>query len=205
MNQKQKNEQKRKKIQTKIAHHHETESGWVGDSMQPTVSNSCTRFWLQNCNGLPTTKDKNWFQYDLKNVTDNNIHYYAFPESNINASNGDITSHLGQIHQNVVQSGVFTITNTKGYPHNHKYQPGGISSGFHGRLENRYACTRRDKYGRWHYHEFFGKANQMRVYTLYRVNINNNTTGGSTAWAQQQRALLAENNDTNPRTHVIDV
>jgi len=112
---------KRKIIQTKIAHHHETESGWVGDSMQPTVSNSCTRFWLQNCNGLPTTKDKNWFQYDLKNVTDNNIHYYAFPESNINASNGDITSHLGQIHQNVVQSGVFTITNTKGYPHNHKY------------------------------------------------------------------------------------
>ena len=199
-----KQQKKRTKIQTKLAHHHETESTWIGDRMQLTVSNSCTRFWLQNCNGLPTTKDKNWFQYDLHNILDHNIHYYAFPEANINASNGDITSHLGQIHQNVVQSGVFTLTNTKGYPHNQKYQPGGVSSGFHGRLENRYACTKRDKYGRWHYHEFFGKANQMRVYTLYRVNLNNNTTGGSTAWAQQQRALLAENIETNPRAHVID-
>ena len=152
--------------------------------MTEIVSNNCTRFWLQNCRGLPTTKDKNWFQYDMCNIVKNNIHYYSLPEANINVSNTEIVSHIQQVHYNIVQSGTFTITNTPSYPHQHRRQPGGIASGFYGRLENRYAKTVKDKYGRWHYHEYYGKSNQLRVYNLYRVNNYTSSCGDTTAWAQ---------------------
>ena len=121
------------------------ENKWIGDTMTELVSNNCTRFWLQNCRGLPTTKDKNWFQYDMCNIVKNNIHYYSLPEANINVSNTEIVSHIQQVHYNIVQSGTFTITNTPAYPHQHRRQPGGIASGFYGRLENRYAKTVKDK------------------------------------------------------------
>jgi len=166
--------------------------------------NACTRFWLQNARGLPSTFDGNLFRYDLTNIRDNFIHYYALPEARINTSNSDITNHLSQIHQNVFGSGALTITNTPGYPKKSRSQPGGVASGFYGRLENRYARTKKDNLGRWHYHEFFGQKNLLRIYTLYRVNPRPSTGGDTTAWAQQQTILLQNGCTENPRTQVIN-
>ena len=138
--------------------------------MTPKPTEHCTRFWMQNARGLPSSYDGNLFRYDLHNILSHNIHYYSFPESQINTSNSDITSHLSQIHHNTFGSGTLTITNTPKFPTKSRHQPGGIASVFYGRLENRYACTKKDQLGRWHYHEFFGKKNQLRIYTLYRIN-----------------------------------
>ena len=94
---------------------------WIGDIMLHKPKNACTRFWLQNARGLPSTFDGNLFRYDLTNIRDNFIHYYALPEARINTSNSDITNHLSQIHQNVFGSGALTITNTPGYPKKFAY------------------------------------------------------------------------------------
>ena len=180
------------------------ENKWIGDDMIDIVSSNCTRFWLQNCRGLPTTKDKNRFQYNLYNMVKNNIHYYSLPEASINISNTETVSHIQQVHYNVVQSGIFTITNTPAFPHQHRRQPGGVASGFYGRLENQYAKTVKDKYGRWHYHEYYGKCNQLQVYNLYRFNNYTSFCGDTTAWAQQQTCLIRDGINVNPRQHVID-
>lgn len=177
----------------------EPDNTWIGDKMLDKPSESCTRFWLQNARGLPTTLGGNLFRYDLTNIRNNNIHYYSMPESKINTSNSDITNHLMQLHQNIFGSGVLTLTNTPSFPTKHKHQPGGVASGFFGRLENRYSKTKKDDLGRWHYHEFFGKQNQLRIYTLYRVNPRPATNGDTTAWVQQQNILLQQGCTVNPR------
>ena len=114
---------------------------WIGDVMLHIPKASCTRFWLQNARGLPSSFDGNLFRYDLTNIRDQSIHYYAFPEAKINTTNSDITNHLAQIHQNVFGSGILTISNSPGYPKKSRHQPDGVASGFFGRLENRYART----------------------------------------------------------------
>ena len=98
--------------------HLTTDDEWIGDKMTPKPKDTCTRFWLQNARGILSSFDGNLFRYDLTNIQNNNIHYYALPEYKINTSNSDVTNHLMQIHQNIFGSGMLTITNSPSFPIN---------------------------------------------------------------------------------------
>ena len=109
--------------------------------MRDSINNNIIDRYLYNGHFTVLTVYYNLFRYDLTNIRDRSIHYYAFPEAKINTTNSDITNHLAQIHQNVFGSGILTISNSPGYPKKSRHQPDGVASGFFGRLENRYART----------------------------------------------------------------
>ena len=78
-------------------------------------------------------------------------------------------------------------------------------SGYLGRLGHRHDKTIRDKYGRWHVHQFYGKKRSLKIYNLYRVNPGSEEgNGDTTAWTQQHNLYTQNNDDRNPRKAVID-
>ena len=58
--------------------------------------------------------------------------------------------------------------------------------------------------GRWHFHEFYGKERNLRIYSLYRVNPGNSQDGDTTYWVQQKNYMNLNNDSRNPRKAVIE-
>ena len=125
-------------------------SDWVGDNLQNHPPPHLTRFLLQNCHGLPLMNDTNYFQSLVTNVLVHDVHFMAFPEINANCLNKDLVNGYKDAFSSIVSDGVFLSTNSPVFTKDHKYQPGGVASGFFGRLVTRYINQGRDKYGRWH-------------------------------------------------------
>ena len=180
-------------------------SDWIGDTMHEHPDPTVTRFLLQNCHGLPLLKDTNYFKSKITQILVNDIHFMALPEINVNCMNSELTQGYKEAFSQLVPDGVFTTTNSPVFEKNHRYQPGGVASGFFGKLVTRYVSQKCDKYGRWHSHEFNGKHQNLRVYTLYRTNYKTDATaGGITAWAQQRLLLQQDGNYLNPRASVVE-
>ena len=95
------------------------------------------------------------------------------------------------------------LYNTPGFKSESVYQPGGVASIFHGRIQQRYVTSTKDKYGRWICCIFKGSKHTLRIYTVYRVNPKNGKADIS-AWAQQKGALQQDSIDTDPRQQVTD-
>ena len=72
------------------------------------------------------------------------------------------------------------------------HQRGGVYSAVtRDLLAGRVASTRKDKFGRFAWMDFYGKSNFLRIYTVYRVNDDSDTsTGDTTAWADQRTLLM---------------
>ena len=180
-------------------------SDWFGDKMTEFPASIDTRFALQNCNGLPTSKDTNIFKSMITEMTSKDIHFMAFPEVNVNCINLDVTNGYKDAFASITNNGVFNANNAPVFESSVKYQPGGVASGFFGQLVGRYTRQTKDKYGRWHSHEFQGKHNNLRVYTMYRANYSTDSiTGDTTSWAQQRLLLKQDGIFDNPRHRVID-
>ena len=178
---------------------------WFGDTMDEFPAATHTRFLLQNCNGLSTANDCNFFKSSMTEIISKDIHFLALPEINVNCINVNITNGYKEAFVNITNNGVFNATNTPIFDSNTKYQPGGVGSGFFGQLTSRYIRQSKDKYGRWHSHDFQGRERNLRVYTLYRVNYSTDqTTGPTTAWAQQRLLLTQDGIYDNPRHKVIN-
>ena len=104
-----------------------------------------------------------------------------------------------------MSDGEILITNSPAFPLNTPNQPGGLVSGFQGPLVSRFSRFERDWLGRWHYHQFFGKVRDLRIYSMYRVNQSSSATAGdTTAWTQQQTILVQNKDFRNPRQAAID-
>ena len=195
----------RKIPQFKIRRSQPKLSDWIGDNMQEHPNPTDTRFLLQNCHGLPLLKDTNFFKSKITSILVNDIHFMALPEINVNCLNSGLTNGYKEAFSQLVPDGVFTTTNSPVFEKDHRFQPGGVASGFFGKLVTRFVSQGSDKYGRWHHHEFNGKQQNLRIYTLYRTNYRTDTNaGGITAWAQQRLLLQQDGNFINPRTSVIE-
>lgn len=176
---------------------------WVSDNLSTPPNPKHTRFWLQNCQGVITTRDINQYHFETQKYLDKNIQYLAFTETRINPSRSQTTFELEHGYTHLVSHGRIDITNTPGFPSTSSYQPGGVAAAFHGRISNRYTKAIRDPGGRWITHEFAGKSKSMRVYTLYRVNPQN-AKADTSSWSQQKRYLQQLYIDDDPRSRVID-
>ena len=177
---------------------------WHGDIMVNDPRAQDTRFILQNCNGLPTSYDLNFFKSKITEFLTKNGHFLALPEANVNCVNVGLINSYKEGFASITNNGIFNLTNSPVFDAMTKYQPGGVATGFFGKLVSRYMKQEKDSLGRWHFHEFQGKTKNLRVYTVYRTNyFTDNTTGDITAWAQQRLLLLKKGIDENPRRQVI--
>ena len=184
---------------------HHALSDWEGDNLQDHPQPHLTRFLLQNCHGLPLMNDTNYFKSLITGVLVHDVHYMAFPEINANCVNKELVNGYKDAFSNIVSDGVFLATNATVFHKDHRYQPGGVASGFFGKLVTRYMKQGRDKYGRWHFQEFHGKFKNLRIYTLYRTNYHtDNNAGHITSWAQQRLLLQKNGISNNPRNQVIE-
>ena len=190
--------------QFKLGRAVEKASEWHGDNMIDSPSPQATRFVLQNCNGLPTTRDTNIFKSRMTELISNDIHFLAMPECNVNCINKELVNGFKESFAQITNNGVFNVTNAAIFGPEVKYQPGGVATGFFGQLITRYIRQTKDKYGRWHSHEFQGKHSNLKIYTVYRPNYStDNTTGDTTSWAQQRLLLKQDGITDNPRARVI--
>lgn len=160
------------------------DSSWVGDTMNKNPGKGQLRFWVQNCNGLKPNDGSN-INHLMTQVHDYGIHYFAFPETNVNASNPNTVSSVHRTFKHRFPSGRMNITNTPGFPKDTSFQPGGIFSAFSSTLNTRYISCTTDPLGRWICHTFRGKTRDICIYTIYRVyRKTDDTTGITSAWTQ---------------------
>ena len=190
--------------QFKIRKKEITMGEWHGDNMSERPAAHETRFVLQNCNGLSTSNDLNLFKSQMTDLITKDIHFLALPEINVNCVNVNLTNGYRDAFAEITNNGIFSVTNSAVFESNTKYQPGGVGSGFFGKLVTRYTSNKKDKYGRWHYQEFQGKKTNLRIYTVYRTNYaTDNTAGQITSWTQERLLLLQDGIEDNPRHRVI--
>ena len=180
-----------------------TDDVWIGNEMPPIPHRRATRFWYQNCNGLINSNDVSKFHFDMNTYIEQNIHYVSFAETNVNNTHVFTKYQIEYSFKQLTEHGRIDIHNTPGFTNKTRYQPGGVAAGFYGRICNRFSKLYRDPCGRWIAHEFIGKTNSLKIYTLYRVNPKP-PRGDSTAWQQQKRFLQKQDCDIDPRKKVVD-
>ena len=177
---------------------------WFGDSIEDAPK-KYLRFWFQNCNSLVKKGDVREFQMDIATMADSGINYFGFSETCVNHSKPGYSSKMCDAFNQIIPSGGFTMTNTKEYPPESNFQPGGVAAGFDDTLRMRYLSGGSDPMGRWVWHEFGQNERRLRVYTVYRVNDGSDyASGENTAWSQQKRSLLKNNITVNPRKHMLE-
>ena len=177
---------------------------WVGDEIEVDKQKGTTRMWLQNWNGIEKIHDE-MMMYQLSTLIDNNVNYFGVTESRMNQYNRLVNKKWELARDRIMPHGEMLVTSTPGYPTDTPHQPGGVVSGFHGELYSRYDKSGRDPMGRWHYHQFYGKERDLRIYTIYRVNPNSKSTAGeSTAWNQQKMYMENEGDARNPRHATVE-
>ena len=168
-----------------------TDSIWIGDTMHYNNMNGTVRIWSQNWNGIEKN-DSRKFQYDLYEMQQKHIHYFSVIESTVNTGNKQFVQKLKDDFSIIYPDGELLLTNTPGYTSKSKSQPGGIASAYSGKLRTRIKSHGSDSLGRWHYHEFYGQDNFLKIYTIYRVNKGSDERDGETTSWQQQRYLLKQ-------------
>ena len=182
---------------------HERDYVWVGDEMEVEKEEGTIRVWLQNWNGVEKLKEE-MMLYQLSVIVDNNVNYFGITESRLNQFNRIVNKKWELARDRIMPNGELLVTNTPGYPIDTPHQPGGVFSGFLGELYPRYDKYGRDPMGRWHYHQFYGKERDLRIYTMYRVNPNSDSTAGdTTAWAQQKVYMNRDGDERNPRQAIV--
>ena len=177
---------------------------WIGDKMPVEKNQGDVRLWLQNWNGIEKY-DTDIMTYQLSILADNNIDYFSLIENQFNQYHKQASKKWDLATDQIMSNGTITHTSTPGFPLKTPYQPGGITSGFWGKLAHRFQKTIRDKYGRWHIHQFYGKEKCIKIYSFYRVNpASGEDVGDTTAWAQQRAIMQDQNDDRNPRSAIIE-
>ena len=176
---------------------------WFGDSTD-NVPKKSLRFWFQNTNGLVHKGDVRELQFDVANMADAGINYFAFTETCINSNKKGFHGKLLESFRQIIPTGGFLLHNSPDYPTQSNYQPGGVAVGFDGQMRMRFLREGRDSLGRWVWQEFGQSDKIVRIYTVYRVNDGSEyASGENTAWSQQKRLLLKQNILDNPRKHVM--
>ena len=182
----------------------ERDALWIGDRMLEEKNDGDMRLWLQNWNGIEKY-DVDIMTYQLSVLVDNKIDYFSIVESQFNQYYKQTVKKWDKARDQIIPNGTISHTSTPGFPLKSPYQPGGVMSGFWGKLAQRHQKTIRDQYGRWHVDQFYGKEKCLKIYTLYRVNPSSGEELGDTkAWTQQRTALQDNNDERDPRQAVVE-
>ena len=96
------------------------------------------------------------------------------------------------------------LSNTKLDDNHAVNQHGGSYSPTYGNLGSRYATKGVDKFGRYHFIQFYGRKHHLRIYTIYRpVQYLDSSKSDTTVWADQRYVLQLNKINIEPRTHII--
>ena len=120
------------------------------------------RLWLQNWNGVEKY-DVDVMTYQLSVLIDNKVDYFSIVESQFNQYYKQAVKKWDIAKDQIMPNGTVTFTSTPGFPLKSPYQPGGVMSGFWGKLAYRHQKTIRDRYGRWHVDQFYGKDKCLKI------------------------------------------
>ena len=176
---------------------------WFGANVSEAPNREDTRILFMNCNGLPYS-DLNFFKSFMTNIKQCFVHYLGLAEVNVNSCNSELIQGMMGAFDNAIPGGSFQIKNTSIFDRAVEYQPGGVASGFYGRVSQYYDKSYKDDVGRWCCDQFSGKAHTLKIYTMYRVNPKpSQVGGGSTAWEQQQLYLGTKSVYEDPRKNII--
>ena len=178
---------------------------WVGDTLDKNKPNNIVRFWIQNVNGLVHNNDLYEFQHEIADLADRNINYFSFTETCTNYNKPGYCTQIKHAFSQILPNGQLKLANTPNYPITSSYQPGGIAGGFDGTLRERYLREGSDPCGRWVWQEFGDSHCNTRIHTFYRViNGSVDTSGSTTAWAQQKLYFDHKAKSGNPRVLAVD-
>ena len=80
----------------------------------------------------------------MNTYIEQNIHYVSFAETNDNNTHVFTKYQIEHSFKQCTEHGRIDIHNTPGFISKTRYQPGGVATGFHGRLCNRFSKLRRE-------------------------------------------------------------
>ena len=188
--------------QTHVDTNWTTDYQWIGDRICE-LETYAARFWVQNTNGIDISSNFYTFMEALDYMGRYHVQFLTIPETKLNPMNHYIRDNMDSAYQWIFPEGHSKLSNTKLDPKEIR-QYGGIYSSTQGSLSQRFAGSGSDRFGRYHWMDFYGKHSYLRVYSVYRVNNgSDNTSGDETAWMDQRIQLLEQNIHMNPRQHCI--
>ena len=117
-----------------------TKSAWFGMDMTDVPDRCDARLMFMNCNGLAYS-DMNFFKGFLTQIKQCHTHYYGLAEINVNTCNPDLKQRMMFAVDEAIPGGSFQMKNTGIFDRAVDYQPGGVASGFQGRIAKYYYGT----------------------------------------------------------------
>ena len=110
----------------------------------------------------------------------------ALPKSRLNRYKRFVQENVKHIIEQHFPEGYGNIANTPGFGQAYAKQNGGVMSIVMNNLANKYAGQGQDRGGRYNWTSFRGKNGFLKIYTVYRVNKNEERSAGMTsAWTEQ--------------------
>ena len=183
---------------------------WIGE--KPGIKKAKrVRFWLQNPNGIKIQKGFSRFRGDLEELKKYDIDFLALPESKLNGYNTFVQDNIPHLVEKHYPGGYVNISNTPGFGNARGKQNGGVTCIAVQALANKYAGQGQDKGGRFNWMNFRGANGYLKVYTLYRVNNDDERRAGMTSawteqhiWIQNKKYNQNYNQKIDPRKEVTD-
>ena len=189
-------------IQTRLHNPTTSDSEWFGTQFSRLKQNE-VRLWMQNVNGIDISDNFNSFVEHIHHIKRFEISFLSITETKLNPYSPYVSENIEAAFQKVYEGSVTNISNQ--YLNNDDiYQYGGVLSASMHTMSQRVAGKGKDPLGRYNWIDFFGSANFLRIYTIYRINKGNDpTSGDDTCWIHQRSALLKKGITTDPRHQVV--
>ena len=182
----------------------DSDNKWIGIKIyekKPHVA----RVWAQNLNGISTKNSFAGFADTLVTMNRFDVQFFSFCETNLNCSNMYTRDSIEAVTNSVMPASQLKISSTTSTHSSESFQYGGNLSIAHGLLSARFATSGSDKYGRFHWMQFFGRNSHLRIYNVYNpVTHNDNTERDGSVWIQHRNALQNDGVQTKPNQHLID-
>ena len=177
---------------------------WIGKKMTYKHSNS-VRIWSQNYNGINRRNHFKNFAEELISINSVESQIIALTETNLNSHNTYVTDQLTSVFEEISPGAQFTISSTNNSHSSETLQFGGALTLSQGHMAMRIAKKGYDKFGRYHWTQYYGKKNHLKIYNFYRPVVHtDNSAGDGTVWAQHRELLLAKGINADPRQHILD-
>ena len=177
---------------------------WIGRKMA-RKNNQSVRIWAQNFNGIDRQNNFKHFADEIITINSVETQIIAITETNLNSHNTYVTDQLTSVFEEITPGSQFVMSSTNISHPSETLQYGGALTLSQGHMAMRIAKKGKDKFGRYHWTQFFGKKNHLKLYNVYRpVTHTDNTAGIGTVWTQHRESLLAAGIDTDPRKHLIE-
>jgi len=133
-----------------------------------------------------------------------NIDAPILPETKLNMNNYALKEKMRTVVAMHCEQGQIHTTNTPNFPTRKEKQPGGVATLLRGNHMTRFAGSENDPAGRWTVSRFYGRKNQLKMYSLYRVCVGSKKSGDTTAWIQQYNHFRKRHNKVvDPRKQVV--